>query len=787
MAVFYRYVMALGALCFTFAPAAVSPASGQNIITDQPIRDASAQLRSRNTTNQSIDGFTIAPGIIVSVGGGSESGYDSNPNQLDDGPSSYYSRINGYSQLTAIRENSLTRVRVEGVGLAFTDDDVGRTERGLGQATAEHFQSLGHGWSLSFGGLYRYNGLSFVEDQVAGGFSEVNFTNDNIVSFVRGRYTSLRYLTDINLSGGVLNPLQQTDVFNLDRAEIGGGFLYGKSSPIAGFVEGVIADVDYVNTVDPDFINRDATDGFGKAGVRFTYVPSLQVDMGWRYNQRDLNNDPLLESYSSNDFDFALRWTPWPYFALAASYDRTIEEPSTFFSRLADTRTYAFNFKYAIDEQLAISADVRRRVFDEIGTPVSVPDIAYRIWDVNAEVTYDATRWAQYYAGLFYQSVSEESGDLDFSELRIGAGVRVALSENAPGPHDFFFGERRNSVRNFPQGATVDVSFGPAWFGLPEKNITTVIEGIGPGPGLAFDTADRQIEDHDGDVFGGRVGIIVDKAASYTFADGRSLSFGFDASYSYLKSGDRSACDFTATKDCVFVNVNDFDPFEENNTGLAGLLRTTTDRELHYWNVASFAQLSRMHGGGLKDDGFLQQMPWIIGVDLRGLNERTKLHSVDISVPDPVDINEELDTYYSGVFLGHRRSYQLGHGLTLHSDTRGGIYYANSNLGVNYRGFIPIEGDEFVLEQGRATDENEEAAFIGTANVRLDKVLSWGTIGLFGQLEYFSYVPDVRYNNDDFAEPGPPFGVIGTQKGTKIGSSDAFAASVGIQFSVPLN
>ena len=82
--------------------------------------------------------------------------------------------------------------------------------------------------------------------------------------------------------------------------------------------------------------------------------------------------------------------------------------------------------------------------------------------------------------------------------------------------------------------------------------------------------------------------------------------------------------------------------------------------------------------------------------------------------------------------------------------------------------------------------EPTEHRLIGSTRLDMKRQSGWGTVGLYGQGEYLSYVPQVLYNNSDLAT-----GVIwGGISGTRLASSsstDAFNLTAGIDLSVPLN
>lgn len=68
----------------------------------------------------------------------------------------------------------------------------------------------------------------------------------------------------------------------------------------------------------------------------------------------------------------------------------------------------------------------------------------------------------------------------------------------------------------------------------------------------------------------------------------------------------------------------------------------------------------------------------------------------------------------------------------------------------------------------------------------LTKKINWGSIGVFGHAEYYSYAPRVSYNDTDLAGGGA-FDIIGPQNGTALVDDDAFSFTVGGRLSIPLS
>ena len=79
---------------------------------------------------------------------------------------------------------------------------------------------------------------------------------------------------------------------------------------------------------------------------------------------------------------------------------------------------------------------------------------------------------------------------------------------------------------------------------------------------------------------------------------------------------------YSLTTDCAIVNIVDFDPNNENNTGPFGNLNVKASRDVDYYGVAIDARLGDWAGGGLKDGPLAGVLsPLKLGVAVRGLNK----------------------------------------------------------------------------------------------------------------------------------------------------------------------
>lgn len=182
-------------------------------------------------------------------------------------------------------------------------------------------------------------------------------------------------------------------------------------------------------------------------------------------------------------------------------------------------------------------------------------------------------------------------------------------------------------------------------------------------------------------------------------------------------------------------------------------LRTKTDRQADYWGAQAELKFGRPEPVLTKPNLYRNDY-FIIGADVRGIDQDNKLHS---SVGTAFKYKESLDTTYYGGYLGFGGEYSFGFipflgsavkgvgglydrlGLRTFINVRGGLYSANTDYDGVFTG--PVSS--------RLSKSTDELAFIGTVSLETRKQLGMRTsLSLWTDYEYISSVPKMRYADD---------------------------------------
>lgn len=770
---FYR-LLATGSLAaILLLPA--GPSNAQTKIDTTSFTQSQSRVKPVAVRGGGLDsiGYVVGDGIVIAPSIQTEAGHDDNPDRLFDGPGSAYGRVDGGVTIGIVNPQMATTLSLKGGFVRY--DELARDDRFDAGASLDTFFRFGPGQEITAGAFYLRDEISFTKSEVVGSYAEYAYTGADIEGFSQSRYSNVRYINGQNIVP--LLPLFQNSAFDVEKFEQQGALLAGRRSIIGAYVRAGIASVDYTDQRAEAIIDRDAIDYWGVAGLRFTFSPWLRLDAGVRSNYRKLE-DPTIKSANATGFDGALTWAPSERFLMKLGVENRLGEPSTTLGRVADILEYSGRMQWRPFARTMLSMRAAQKSSVELGQGLTFVERT-----VGGEATYDLTRGAQLYLASYYERTSIKETEAEYDRFRIGVGARVQLKRDTfePVPDEVFaasqidpWGVRQNRLI---------ISAGYSAFFLPEIRMTKRTD--------AFVTKTvGEVVDHDGNVDGFRVDLRYRDLGAWQSREGIFATFGVNGFYAHYSKSDNSTCEVDLRPnglDCLYFNV--VDPGAgDSNTGPFGQFSTSTDRSVHYWgaSVDAFIGRGRMIGG-LKDDPVpvFEPSPFKIGLGFRALQQKNKLFAVDTSVPDPVDYKEDLDTYYYGSFVGYQRRFQLGHGFSFSVSAEGGLYYTDTSYDADYLAFIPVGPNNFVTDRGSLKLQRDDWSFIGSLDLNLMRTVSWGSLGLYGEVEYLSKVPRIAYRDQEL-DGGFPFDITGPNSKTVIDMDDAWNYTVGAKVNVNL-
>jgi hypothetical protein len=241
-----------------------------------------------------------------------------------------------------------------------------------------------------------------------------------------------------------------------------------------------------------------------------------------------------------------------------------------------------------------------------------------------------------------------------------------------------------------------------------------------------------------------------------------------DASATRLCQSDASdaACDGTSL----------FDPDPDANNSLGSGVGETvtydTDRDVRHWGVAlEVAPLAAS----------ARRVQPRVGVAYRAIDQDMDLTSIWSLSANGQQYSESLDTGYLGAYLGAGGRHDLGPGLVLTVDAEAGVYWAHTD----YHGALHQQDFSGSVNQTLGLD-NDEAAVIAMLDLGLEKQLGTFVLAGFVRGEYYSYAPQMAYNQTDRSLGFPSgFSLLGPNDGTHIEDHEAWSLTVGGRVRIP--
>lgn len=333
--------------------------------------------------------------------------------------------------------------------------------------------------------------------------------------------------------------------------------------------------------------------------------------------------------------------------------------------------------------------------------------------------------------------------------------------------------------------ATISVGGGTAILTLPDVPSFLTFNadngGIRPNPFInGFEFSDD---------FDDEIGWNINGSIEAPLGVNKSISLsGFWAN---INDKDSARCDDPGPTGSCFVFALVDDPAVLTGKSFTGNLTSATSiakREVDFWGAS--LEVKRQLNPSIS--GPIQAPPrrfLAVGADIRGIHQDLDAKVIDLGgFAKTITYTEDLDTDYYGItasFGGDFPRLVLG-GLWerwgLHStfQLRGGVYYADTD----YDGRI-VDPNAFRPISGALSLSDSKTAFIGGLVTETSKRIGQrAKLSLRSEYEYYSYVPEMAYNQVDLA-PGGNAGV-GGQAGTDIKDDDAFSMRTSLRLTIKL-
>lgn len=336
--------------------------------------------------------------------------------------------------------------------------------------------------------------------------------------------------------------------------------------------------------------------------------------------------------------------------------------------------------------------------------------------------------------------------------------------------------EAQNSGTLQMGNTTVTIGGGTAILSLPDIEFTRQFnENVAGNPvaGVLKDNED----------FIDEYGWNINGSLSTPMGGGRQITLG--GFFARIENDDSLSCVSPAsgTATCAWVNITpNSGSVQIAGSGFSTVVKSS--RDVDYWG-SSLEFTQRLTPDVMGVTATPNHRYLSIAADIRGIDQDISLRTTNPQSTGNARYNEDLDTRYYGAYLAYGGDYSPmlfsglwnRWGLKSSFQLRGGVYYADTDYDGNFvsslSGFAPLNT--------RLSLSSDDTAFIGGLVLETSKQIGARTaLSLKSEYEYYSYVPDMAYNDTDGAT------IAGSNVGTRIGDDDAFSAKTMLRLTIKL-
>ena len=312
----------------------------------------------------------------------------------------------------------------------------------------------------------------------------------------------------------------------------------------------------------------------------------------------------------------------------------------------------------------------------------------------------------------------------------------------------------------------ISVGGGLAYLTLPDTHFTFRYKNSGN-----FDTISKQKNDAFDEYGGGFSG---SAATPLGWALGMPWIGAVHGYWSSIDNSNRNRCVTTNSSTCAAADI--VDTPGSSTVSTSGTLFSHTDRDVDSWGVA--LEFTTPNPRPMILPGIMKSTHWGAAFDVRGLDQDLHIKGSTGGVGELFNYKETLDTTYYGGYFTIGGEYSLfpalygGWGLRSFIDLHAGIYGANADYNGHFVG-REIGGSKLGLSDDQVT-------FIGGVKFETRKQFSPRTsLSLLSEYEWYSYAPEMHYNDGD----GKANGIV---NGTHITDDDAFSERTSLRLNIGL-
>ena len=393
----------------------VGSAVAQQKEKERPAIERAAQATAGFTYN--VDGYKVQFKPYIET----EGGYDSNPDNLFDQDASSFVKLEGGLKLSAEKVNEYYALSLKGRFIDYMDFDPGIRTRPDFKVAVDTSFNLNDKETVKMGSYFLRDLVSIQRVDIFQSSAEYSFTQADYRLKIDARSH-----IEHNFDNDVQGPTETFNDFSVARAR---SFDYARSDARINlltftremFQPFVILDganINYYNQTAGVTVNRDANEVYGIAGARVQFDKNFRVDVGYRLNDRELD-DPTIKQFDSNYIDINVFWQPVDGLKLTGIVERFVDEPTESFGRLLDTRSFGLTLDWNIAPQWRLAATGYYDLLDTIGAPSERRKIT-----TTGALTYEPDIHTELFLSGLAKWVDENANGESYNRYKLGTGIR---------------------------------------------------------------------------------------------------------------------------------------------------------------------------------------------------------------------------------------------------------------------------------------------------------------------------------------------------------------------------
>lgn len=350
-----------------------------------------------------------------------EAGIDTNPDNSFGEDGSGFVKLEAGMKATLERANQYYALTLKGRFIDFMQLEEGLEHRTDFKAALEAKLTLSSAETFSVGSYFLRDLISPARADIIHSYAEyAKRTDDYRFKVLAKNHTEHNFDNDVQGADQFDDfVVSRAKAFDYSRSDVQVNVLTFTKHMLQPFVIYDFGHINFYNQFAGASIDRDATEHFGVAGIRFQFDKNFRIDVGYRHNYRDFD-DQVVTSDNNGFVDINLFWQPLDNLKFTAVVERYFDESTSSFGVVDDVKSYGVTFDWKMMPRWRIAGTT---FLDEERALGDVID--YRKITSTFSVTHDVSDHLEVFVSGLGKWVDERISGDDYERYKIGTGARL--------------------------------------------------------------------------------------------------------------------------------------------------------------------------------------------------------------------------------------------------------------------------------------------------------------------------------------------------------------------------